>query len=141
MINSTNWDMLFSTDINSCLLNWQNQFLHIMEECMANTKNTNSDKEEKQSIQNLEKKGSITLRRKYIAVRNILPKLLKSAKKNFFRNLNTSDQKLFFHTLTSSSLSVVHGTGKAFTSQEKADILSVFFRKCFNSSVSPLNFF
>ena len=34
MINSTNWDMLFSTDINSSLLNWQNQFLHIMEECI-----------------------------------------------------------------------------------------------------------
>ena len=66
MINSTNWDMLFSTDINSSLLNWQNQFLHITHSKifsfskasppMANTKNTNSDKEEKQSIQNLEKK-------------------------------------------------------------------------------------
>ena len=123
MINSTNWDMLFSTDINSSLLNWQNQFLHIMEECMANTKNTNSDKEEKQSIQNLEKKRFYYVTQKIYSCSEHSPQITEVCKEKL---LHTSDQKLFFHTLTSSSLSVVHGTGKAFTSQEKADILSVF---------------
>ena len=73
-------------------------------------------------------------------------KALKSAKQNFFRNLNTVDQKLFWktvHLLTSNSSSIpvlLHDCGKASTSQEKADILSEFFKKCFNSSILPLTF-
>ena len=69
--------------------------------------------------------------------------MLKSAKQNF---LNTVDQKLFWktvHLLTSNSSSIpvlVHDCGKASTSQEKADILSEFFKKCFNSSILPLTF-
>ena len=68
----------------------------------------------------------------YIVLRNTLTILLRSAKKHFFRNLNTSDQKLFWntvHLLTSNSPSVstlIHDTGKAVSGKEKAEVLSEF---------------
>ena len=92
------------------------------------------------------KQGSQALRRKYIVLRNTLTISLRSAKKHFFRTLNTSDQKLFWktvHLLTSNSPSVptlIHDTGKAVSGKEKAEVLSEFFGKCFTSSVSPLGF-
>jgi hypothetical protein len=92
------------------------------------------------------KQGTPALHKRYKSARNNVTKMLKSAKKTFFMNLNTVDQKLFWktvHLLTSNSSSVpvlVHDCGKASTSQEKADILSEYFKKCFNSSIYPLMF-
>ena len=71
---------------------------------------------------------------------------IRSAKKNFFSDLNTMDQKFFWktvHQLTNSSSSIpvlVQDSKKAFTSQEKADMLSEAFKKSFNSSIAPLTF-
>ena len=159
MINATNWDQLFSTDMNISLQNWQSEFLHIMEACIPKSRPSSKRRlpwltrrmlllinKKNKLFRAWRQSGSLTLRRKYIALRNSLTNLLKSAKKSFFRNVNTTDQKCFWksvHLLTSSSASVptlVHDTGAAFTSQEKADTLSEFFAKCFNAMVSPLSF-
>jgi hypothetical protein len=86
------------------------------------------------------KQGTPALHKRYKSARNNVTKMLKSAKKTFFMNLNTVDQKLFWktvHLLTSNSSSVpvlVHDCGKASTSQEKADRLSEY------SSIHPLTF-
>ena len=86
------------------------------------------------------------VRTKYKSTRNSLTKILKSARRDFFRNLDTSDQKLFWKTVNqlthhSSSVPVLtHDTGRASTSQEKADVLSEFFKKCFNNSIPSLSF-
>ena len=138
MINTTNWDQLFSTDMNISLQNWQSEFLHIMEACIPKSRPSSKRRlpwltrrmlllinKKNKLFRAWRQSGSLTLRRKYIALRNSLTNLLKSAKKSFFRNVNTTDQKRFWksvHLLTSSSASVptlVHDTGVALTSQER----------------------
>ena len=84
------------------------------------------------------KQGSQTLRREYTVLRNTLAILLKSAKKHFFRNLNTS-AILENGSFDSHSVpTLIHDTGKTVSSKEKVEVLSEVFGKCFTSSVSPL---
>lgn len=159
LINMTDWEALLSPDINISLMNWQNQFLHIMEECIPKSSPSSRHhlpwltkgitrliKRKNNLFKVWKKQGTLTLHNKYKLARNKVTKVLKSAKLNFFRNLNTGDQKLFWktvHILTKCSTSVpalVGEFGKAFTNQEKADALSEFFKKCLNYSVPPLTF-
>ena len=159
LVIGDDWDSLFASDINVSLQNWQDQFLYIMEECIPRASSSSRRrlpwfskrimgliKTKNSLFKAWKKQGTPALHKRYKSARNRLTKMLKSAKQNFFRNLNTVDQKLFwktFHLLTSNSSSIpvlVHDCGKASTSQEKADILSEFFKKCFNSSILPLTF-
>ena len=67
-----------------------------MSPSMANTKNSEI---EKRLYKLWKKQGSQALRRKYVVLRNTLTISLRSAKKHFFKTLNTSDQKLFWKTV------------------------------------------
>ena len=79
-------------------------------------------------------------------LRNKVTSMLRTAKKRYFSNLNISDQKHFWKALKKlvrnhSSIPVLsYNNTSAFTSQDKADVLSVFFKRCFNHSVEPLSF-
>ena len=131
------------------------RFLYNMEECIPRASSSSRRclpwfskriiKKKNSLFKAWKKQGIPALHKRYKSARNRLTKMLKSAKQNL-KPLNTVDQKLFWktiHLLTSNSSSIpvlVHDCGKASTSQEKADILSEFFKKCFNSSILPLTF-
>ena len=72
--------------------------------------------------------------------------MLRTARQFYFRNLNIGDSKLFRKTVKrltkdSTSIPVLNYEGRnAFSSKDKADVLSTFFKKCFNSLVQPLLF-
>ena len=79
-------------------------------------------------------------------LRNGLDALLRTVKQKYFQNLNNREPKSFWRTVrllkpqSQSIPTLCNGTSCAFTSQEKADILSSFFKQCFNYSIEPLSF-
>ena len=158
MIDSTDWDSIFSDDVSIALQKWQSHFLYIMEQCIPKVSHSSGRlpwltkslmrliKKKNSLFKAWKKEGNRAVYNNYKHVRNMVTKLLRSAKKNFFSNLNTMDQKVFWktvHQLTNSSSSIpvlAQDSKKAFTSQEKADMLSEVFKKSFNSAIAPLTF-
>ena len=158
MIESFDWDSLFFDDIHTTLHQWQRKFLLIMEQCIPRLSHSTGRlpwltkrlkrliKRKNTLFRAWKREGNPTVHNKYKSVRNKVTKLLRATKENFFRNLNTADQKVFWKTvnqLTKRSSSVpvlVQGREKAFTGQEKANLLSEVFRKSFNFSIAPLSF-
>ena len=113
---------------------------------MADKHNHIIGKKENALFKSWKKQGHPSLHTKYKLARNGLSKILKRARRDFFRILDVSDPKLFWKTvkkLTHHSTTVPvlnHDAHKATTSQEKADVLSDFFKKCFNDETPPLSF-
>ena len=92
------------------------------------------------------KYGDHSAHLKYKILRNRLVALLRTAKQKYFQNLNSNEPKSFWRTVcqlkpkSQSIPTLCNGTSCAFTSQEKADILSSFFKQCFNYFIEPLSF-
>ena len=130
-------NLLLTNDIHTSLHNWQNQFLLIIEKCILRVypsrrrhpwltnKSISLARKKNTSFKAWKKQKLPFVRTKYKSTRNSLTKILKSARRDFFRNLDTSDQKLFWKTVNqlthhSSSVPVLtHDTGRASASQEK----------------------
>ena len=83
----------------------------------------------------------------YKSLRNDIVTLLRSAKKNYFNNLNIKHPNTFWRTVkqlskNSRSIPTLNcGNGTyAQSSLEKATALSSFFKQCLNYSTQPLSF-
>ena len=113
MIESTDWDSIFSDDASIALQKWQSHFLYIMEQCIPKVPHSSDRllwltksltrliKKKNSLFKAWKKEGNRAVYNNYKHVRNTVTKLLRSAKKNFFSNLNTMDQKFFLENCPS----------------------------------------
>ena len=159
LIDSTNWDALLSGDVNVALANWQREFLKIMEQCIPRctlSRRQNLPWLSKRITQSIRKRnclfkeakrtGNSAANQKYKKMRNRVTTLLQNAKRAYIRGLNPADKKKFWKAvkfLTEKNTTIPELSQDGITasnSAEKANMLNMFFGKCFNHSLPPLGF-
>ena len=158
MIESTDWDRLINNnDINVSLLNWEQQFMHIMNESIPKgtlPKRQNLPWLSKNLIQAMRKRNYLYRRAKrtgvprdmgqYRTARNKTVTMLRNAKKAFFNKLNTADKKQFWKTMKylwkeQNTIPVLsHNGSSAHNDNDKANMLNNLFSQCFNTKLPPL---
>ena len=157
LLDTTDWDCIFTGDVNSSWINWQMRFLHIMEQCIPQVilrSRKNLPWLTKSILQAIRKKNilfrvakkckSTTSYQKYRAARNKVSALLRFNKTKFFKELGHSSQKEFWKSIKllnqqDSSIPTLHHDDSTVESDlDKAVLLNNFFFDCFNKSVPPL---
>ena len=154
LIDNTNWDSLYSDDINLSWSNWQQQFMSIIEECIPkgvlpprknlpwlNKNLICAMRKRNQLYRKAKQSGDFS---KYKLARNRVVSNLRRAKRAYFRNLNPKNPKKFWKAmkyLNKSQCSIPtlsHDDATVQTDIGKADLLNSFFSSCYNLSHSPL---
>ena len=159
MISETDWDELFSEDIDLYCTRWQQTFLSIMEQCIPKKvlppRRRNLPWLSKSLVQSMRrrnclfKKGKRTndpiYKSQYKSARNRVTSQLRQAKQKHFQNLNPSDAKQFWKTIKVLNKQNVHGGSLTHnglpcpSDTEKANSLNDFFSMCFNTSCQPIS--
>ena len=156
LIDSFDWTILFSNDINETWTKWCDQFLKIMCECiptktLPNRKNlpwlskdlVNSIKRRNLLYKKGKLRGNLSM---YKVMRNRVTSNLRKAKKAYFQNIDPKNPKEFWKLIKylskkqSSIPTLIDENGsEALTGLQKADVLNNFFSKCFNRLCAPLD--
>ena len=158
MLDSTDWDSIFSEDVNSSWQKWRARFLQIMELCIPQLllkSKKNLPWLTKPVIQAIRRRNSLfraakrckssAAYQKYRAARNKVVALLRLNKNRFFKKLGTATPKEFWKAIKMlnkrvSSIPALDNNGvKVDSSRDKADLLNTYFFECFNKSVPPLD--
>ena len=158
LIDSTDWDSILCHDVDQSILQWNNCFLNIMEQCIPKatlgrrrnlpwlTKNISSAIRKRNYLFNRAKSsGRRDHVEKYKRMRNRVTTMLRNGKKLFFQNLNPHNNKQFWKAMKylrkqTSSIPNLSYNNNVVSSmdQEKANMLNDYFSKCFNRSQPPL---
>jgi len=155
LIDNTNWDSLFSDDINFSWSNWQQQFMSIIEECIPKgvlPPRKNLPWLNKNLICAMKKRNQLYKKAKqtgdfsrYKLARNRAVSNLRREKKAYFGNLNPKNPKKFWKAvkyLNKNQCSIPtlsHNDTTVQTDIGKANLLNSFFSSCYNLSHSALD--
>ena len=159
LISETDWDALYSDDINLYCTRWQLTFLSIMEQCIPRkvlpSRRHNLPWLNKSLVQYMRRRNLLfqkakkscnpTYKTQYKRVRNLIISQLRQEKQKYFHNLNPSNTKQFWkivkvlnkHGTHSSSLT--HYGVPCSSDLDKANSLNDFFCSCFNTSCKPIS--
>ena len=150
LIDSFDWCSLFSDDVNESWSKWCQQFLSIMNKCIPKRKNlpwltkrlVNQIKRRNFLYKRGKLPGNLS---KYKSMRNKVTRELRKAKQNFFLKSNPRKPKEFWQAVkylnkqqTTIPSLIDEDGNQAHTSSQKADMLNLFFSRCFNSLSAPL---
>ena len=159
MIDDTDWDQIFSnnSDINHCWSLWRKRFLEIMDKCIPkavlpkrknlpwiSTPILKAIKKRNNLYSEHKRTGSPNKLEQYKLYRNRVVSLLRSAKRAYFENLNTTDAKKFWRAMKflnnqKSSIPNLQVNDKSVTSDvNKANVLNKHFYDNFNQSTPSL---
>ncbi len=157
-IDVTNWDTLFTDDINESLTNWQTRFMEIIEECVSRkvlpkrrnlpwmTINlTRAMRKRNHLFRRVRNSGSSSIFNRYKEVRNKVVQELRGFKRKYFRKLNPSNPMQFWKTVklmskSYTSIPVLERNGVTATkASDKATMFNQYFSECFNMAQPPLS--
>ena len=160
LLSECDWDKLLeSDDVDQCLKVWNECFMNIMGSCIPKgvlpkkknlpwlTKNlTRAMHKRKWLYRRARKTGQSAWKKKYKAARNETLKMLRKEKQDYFdKYVNNVSTKQFWKTMkylrkdaVSIPTLIDNDHNKAIEDQDKANMLSSFFSKCFYSSLPPL---
>ena len=157
LIDSTDWESILCHDVDQSILQWNNCFLNIMEQCIPKailgrrrnlpwlTKNVSSAIRKRNYLfKRARSSGRRDHVEKYKRMRNRVMTMLRNGKKLFFQNLNPHNNKQFWKAMkylrkqTSSIPNLSYNNVVSSMDQEKANMLNDYFSKCFNRSQPSL---
>lgn len=158
LIENTNWDSLLVDDVSTSWEIWMKRYMEIMSESIPQRllpPRRNLPWLSKSLIQLMRRRNTLFSHvkrsnkrsdvEKYKRIRNRVVIQLRTAKSNFFKNLNPRSNKKFWSTVKYlnkryNSIPVLNqGSVTANTSKEKAEMLNSFFSTCFNPAFPPLS--
>ena len=159
MISETDWDKLFSEDIDLYCARWQQTFLSIMEQCIPKKvlppRRRNLPWLSKSLAQSMRSRNCLfkkakrtsdpTYKSQYISVWKHVTSQLRQTKQKYFQNLNPANAKQFWKTIKVLNKQNVHGGSLTHdgipcpSDTEKANSLNDFFSMCFNTSYQPIS--
>ena len=155
MLNSINWNEIFSGDINHAWTLWEHKFMAVTEECIPRVKLTKQhnlpwlSKNLKRAMQKRNqlfrrayRTGSSRLMNLYKLKRNEVTKLLRNFKKAYFRKLRPNSKQFWkaVRLLKGDSKTIptlVVDDHEVTSDSEKVKVLSDLFAKSFNNSYPP----
>ena len=158
LLSAFKWDEILCGNIDQIWTKWENQFMAVMEQCipiatLTSKKNLpwlnrniiKAIRERNRAFKRAKKSRKSEHMQKYKKQRNMITNMLRSAKLNFFKNLDPSSPKSFwkvakFLTKQSSTIPILQDDyGDTIQDDtEKASLLNDFFSKCFNRALPPL---
>lgn len=157
LIHETDWESLLQGPIDECALVWQQTFLAIMEKCIPRRALAKNRRLPwiKNAVLKLISKRNVAFRKakksgkpsdvaRYSKLRNKVVSVLRASKRRYFTGLNTSNKKQFWKTFKVATRkeslipTLVHDNNEANSDKEKAEMLSNYFAKSFNTLVPPL---
>ena len=158
MLDGTNWDDIFTDEVNSSWENWRTRFLQIMDHCIPQltlkskknlpwlTKSVTQAIRKRNALFRAAKRCKSTASfQRYRAARNKVVALLRLNKKRFFKRLGSAPMKEFWKAIKlmnkqKSTIPTLNKNGvKAESSYDKAVLLNSYFHQCFNTMVPPLD--
>ena len=141
---------VLSGDIDAATQKWEEQFLVIMEQCIPEvTLKQGSNlpwlskelrkvfRARNKAFKRAKCTGLPSHHSRYNHLRNKATSMLRKGKSQYFKNLDTSDCKMFWKTIKSitrnkSTIPSLEHNGAAISDdQEKAEVLNSFFAECF----------
>lgn len=149
LIELFDWNSILSEDVDESWSNWSKQFLSIMDECIPKRtlpKRKNLPWLTKKLINSIKKRNRLYKQgklsgnlSKYRLKRNKVTSELRLARRNFFQKLNPRKPKEFWRAMKylnkcqSNIPTLIDEDGiEASSGSQKADLLNLFFSKCFN---------